>query len=292
MYKKTSFTAQGRRADIGVYRIDRLLPNKYSNAIGPFVFLDHGLPIEHKPGSPYKAPDGSGAHPHRGIATLTYVLEGKGEHYDSNGNHEFVSAGGAQWMKAGSGVIHDEVVNADTENGGLSTHILQFWINLPAKQKAESPEYLAIQGSEVPQEVLNHHSGWIKVIVGNYENLDSKIPNYSKQFLYHIYIEPGKIFSLETGNEDEYAVFLPLQNATVNMNEHQAGTLLGFDQAEGLIEIRNTSEDSGLDVIIFGGEKYTESIIATGPFVMNSQKEIARAYHDFHEGNYGKIVYD
>ena len=87
-----------------------MLPNKYADSLGPFVFLDHVLPAKHSPDEPFKVVNGRGAHPHRGIATLTYILNGEADHLDSKGHHAKVRSGGAQWMKAGNGIIHDEMV--------------------------------------------------------------------------------------------------------------------------------------------------------------------------------------
>ncbi|HTF31180.1 MAG TPA: pirin family protein [Flavitalea sp.] len=290
MKKKISFTARGQRADIGEYIINRILPNRYARAVGPFVFLDHALPIKHSPGESIKVANGTGAHPHRGIATLTYILNGEADHLDSRGNHAKVGSGGAQWMKAGNGIIHDEVVNVDPETNDLLTHAFQFWINLPAEQKAEAPEYLAIQASEIPQQKLPDKSGWIKVIVGKYEGLVSKIPNYSKQFLFHIHLVTDMQFSLNAEKGLEYAAFLPLQNAVINDTEFENGEFIEFDRLEGIIEIKSSSKDA-VDIILFGGEKYTEPIAAGGPFVMNTREEIAQAYSDFHNGKYGLIDY-
>jgi redox-sensitive bicupin YhaK (pirin superfamily) len=235
--------------------------------------------------------DGSGAHPHMGIATLTYILNGEAEHFDSSGHHAKVSSGGAQWMKAGNGVIHDEAVNVDSQTNDLLIHGFQFWINLPAKQKAEPPQYLPIQASEVPQQKLSGNRGWIKVIVGEYETLVSKIPNYSKQFLYHIHLAAGKQLSIDTENGLEYAAFLPMHNALINDTEFSKGDFIGFDKMEGTIEINNNSE-AAIDIILFGGEKYAEPIVFGGPFVMNSELEVSDAYRDFHAGKYGIINFD
>ena len=101
MKKKISFSAQGRRADIGNIPILRILPNRYAEAVGPFVFLDHLGPVRRLPGEP-SMQEGTGAHPHRGIATLTYILSGEGEHFDSRGNHAKDFSGGVQWMNAGN----------------------------------------------------------------------------------------------------------------------------------------------------------------------------------------------
>ncbi|MCW3093808.1 MAG: Pirin-like protein, partial [Ferruginibacter sp.] len=223
--------------------------------------------------------------------TLTYILNGEADHHDSKGHQEKVRSGGAQWMKAGNGIIHDEVLNVDPQTTDLLTHAFQFWINLPSKQKAGPPEYLPVQAGEVPQQMLPGKRGWIKVIVGKYENLASKIPNYSKQFLYHIHLEAGKQFSLSAEKGLEYAAFLPLQNAVINDTEFTKGEFIEFDRNEGTIEISNNSE-AGIDILIFGGEKYAEPIAAGGPFVMNTKTEIAEAYRDFHDGKYGDITYN
>jgi redox-sensitive bicupin YhaK (pirin superfamily) len=291
MTRNIRFTTKGQRAGIGEYIINRILPNRYVNAVGPFVFMDHVLPIQHSPGEPLKVVNGKGAHPHRGIATLTYILNGESEHFDSYGNHAKVSSGGVQWMKAGNGVIHDEVVNVDPETGDRRTHAFQFWINLPSRNKAEPPEYLPIQAREVSQQLLSHKRGWIRVIAGHYENLASKIPEYSKQLLCHIHLEKGVLFSLPTEKELEYAAFLPLQNAMINGTEFSKGIFIVFEDDEGTISLHNHSE-SEIDIILFGGEKYTEPIVAEGPFVMNTRAEIANAYRDFHAGKYGEIRYE
>lgn len=285
MKKQTSFSTKGQRADIGDLTIYRLLANRYTDAVGPFVFLDHIIPKVHS--SPINS--GTGGHPHRGIATLSYILEGEDEHFDSAGNHAKVYSGGVQWMKAGNGILHDETLNVDSQTGTNRTHAFQFWINLPSKIKAEKPEYLAIQSDEVPQKKLTNDSGWIKVIVGNYEGLNSKIPNYSEQFLYHIHLEAGKNFTISFEEKIEVAVFLPTKNAMLNDAEFETGDFIEFDRNAGEIVIENKLNEA-TDILLFGGERYTETIVAEGPFIMNSRIEIAEAYNDFYAGKYGEIL--
>jgi redox-sensitive bicupin YhaK (pirin superfamily) len=289
MKKKISLSTKGQRADIGDITIYRMVPNRYVNEVGPFVFLDHLAPTIHDANEPLMV-NGTGAHPHRGIATLTYVLKGEDEHFDSFGHHAKVTSGGIQWMKAGNGIIHDENINVDPQTGDRITHGLQFWINLPSKIKAEAPQYIAIQANEVPKKFFDDKKSWIKVIAGTYEELNSKIPNYSKQFVYHIHLEAGKEFSLTTEVGLEYAAFLPVNNALINEIEFSAGEFVEFDREGGAITIHNNAPDA-IDIILFGGEKYLEPIVAEGPFVMNSRREISQAYRDFYEGKYGEINY-
>jgi hypothetical protein len=284
MKKKTSFSTKGQRADIGGLPIYRILPNRYTDAVGPFVLLDHLIPRLNPP----VTNRGTGAHPHRGIATLSYVLEGEDEHFDSAGNYAKIHSGGIQWMKAGNGIIHDETIHADSTTGTNRIHGFQFWINLPSKHKAEKPEYLAIGHHEVPQKTLPNEGGWIKVVAGDYEDLHSKIPNYSAQFLYHIHLEPGKSFTIFMDEKVEVAAFLPIGDALLNDARFGAGEFVEFDRNAGEIAIENSLPEAA-DVLLFGGEPYTEPIVAEGPFVMNSRAEIAEAYRDFYAGKYGEI---
>lgn len=287
MKKKSSFSTQGQRADIGALVIQRLLPNRYADAVGPFVFLDHIVPATQTKINKR----GTGAHPHRGIATLTYVLNGEDEHFDSAGNYAMVHSGGVQWMNAGNGIIHDETLNYDSRTDSKQIHAFQFWINLPSAIKAQKPAYLAIEGNEVPYKVLAEKKGWIRVIVGSFEELSSPVPNYSEQFLYHIHLEPGATFTADFSGETEVAACLPLLPAVLNDEHFSAGDFIEFDRNEGSIELRNENPEA-CDFLLFGGEPYKEPIVAEGPFVMNSMPEIGNAYKDFHNGNYGKIDYE
>ena len=287
MKKKSSFSTKGQRADIGNLVIYRILANRYADAVGPFVFLDHIVPkiqtsINER---------GTGAHPHRGIATLSYILNGEDEHFDSSGNYAIVHSGGVQWMNAGNGIVHDETLNYDSRTDSKLIHAFQFWINLPSNKKAEKPAYLAIEGSEVPVKTLPDGRGWIKVIVGAFEDLSSAIPNYSEQFLYHIHLQPGASFTIDFAENLEVAAFLANVPALINDENFEAGDFIEFDRRAGEIELVNNQQEA-CDILLFGGEHYQEPIVAKGPFVMNSSQGIADAYKDFSAGKYGNIDYD
>ncbi len=204
MKKRISFSTKGTIADLGPLAITRLLPNRNADKVGPFVFLDYVAPAIKETISK----NGMGAHPHRGIATLTYMLQGKVQHVDSAGYTAEIRSGGVQWMKAGNGIIHDENINYDSQTYDKIVEGFQFWINLPAKNKTEKPAHMALQTEEIPKKEFINKSGWIKVIVGNYEELNSIIPNYSHQFLYHIHLEVGKQLSIDMDDKIEVAAFL------------------------------------------------------------------------------------
>ena len=284
MKKKTSFSTKGQRADIDLLRIHRILPNRYADKVGPFVFLDHIAPVSQNKINT----SGTGAHPHRGIATLTYVISGEVEHFDSRGNHRKVHSGGIQWMKAGNGIIHDEILNADSQTGKNTIHAFQFWINLPTRIKEEDPEYRAIQGNDVPQLVITPEGSLLKVIVGEYQGLRSAIPNYSEQFLYHLQIKSGDKINLQFDLNTEVAAFLPTSDAVLNDAHFKKGEFIEFDRMAGEIEMEGIAGEPA-EIILFGGAPYTDPMVAEGPFVMNDLSGITEAYKDFYAGKYGRI---
>jgi redox-sensitive bicupin YhaK (pirin superfamily) len=287
MKKKIRFGTQGRSTSVDEIKAQLMLPNKYVRAVGPFVLLAHVPFCKHSRNEPRKVVDGRCAHPHRGVATLTYILDGEVEHLDSLGNYAKVCSGGAHWMKAGKGIVHDEAINTDFKTKSLAC-VVQFWINLPAKHKCEDPNYLPLYENDIPKQTLNYNAGWIKILAGKYENVAAKIPCYSKQFLYHVHLEAGKQFSIVTESGLEYAAFLPKHSAVINATEFEEGEFIVFDSDGDTIEINNYSEITS-DFILFGGEPYTEPIISEGTFVMNTPHEITQAYNDYYDGKYGTI---
>lgn len=286
MKKQVLYHTRGHRADIGSLEIYRMLSNNYVDHVGHFVFLDYIPPMM----LTTRRLDPQAAHPHRGIATLTYSLHGELEHFDSRGNRGMVHSGGVQWMKAGNGIVHNEVPGPDRKTGGKLMHGFQFWINLPAKNKKEDPEYMALQSEELPLLPLEDHAGTLKLVLGEYKEHASKIPTFAEQFLYHVRIQPGKQFALQSKPGLEYAAFLPQHDLYLQDSIFHSGDLIGFDDQGGMIEIKNPLKVEA-EFLLFGGEKYTEPYYAYGPFVMNTREEIAQAHSDYQNGKYGEIVY-
>jgi redox-sensitive bicupin YhaK (pirin superfamily) len=246
-------------------------------------------PSEHPPKTP-QAPNGSFAHPHRGIATFTYLFSGSLEHYDSHGHHGIVDAGGAQWMKAGNGVIHDENPSPRFQREGGVMHALQFWINLPAKNKAEAPDYLALQAGDIPEVTLPGGTGVLRVVIGTYGGATSPVQTFSPQFLYHLRLAPGAAFTLDLNDGLEHAALVPGAAVAAGEGTYGGSELLLLGPETAPVAFTNRGAET-TDVILFGGEPYREPMVAQGPFVMNTQGEIATAYRDFFNGRYGKIQY-
>lgn len=289
MKKQILHTYGGKNAKVADILVNRLLPGSGVVSVGPFVFLDHIYPAMLPP-QPSASVSKKSTHPHRGIATFSYMLAGGLEHFDSQGNHGIIETGGAQWMKAGNGILHDEHRSPAFRQQGGMFHGMQFWINLPAKNKAEAPEYKAVSAAEIPETELPNEAGVLKVVIGMCGVEQSPVKTYTRQFLYHIRLNPKSGFTLPTKADLQYAAFIPAEEVKVNGVVTSNSELLIFTQDNNDIELYNPGINPA-NVIVFGGEPYTEPMVMEGPFVMNTRAEIAQAYADFHEGKYGIVNY-
>jgi hypothetical protein len=255
MKKSIGFITQGQRANIGEGIIQQILPNKYTEAIGPFVFLDHCLLPEHLPGRVLKRINKNPVQSPTGIATITYFMKDEGDKLWYNDHQRFGSRE-TNKINTGNNITHNVQLNNHCEERYPVTHALQFCVNLPNRQRLRSQVYLPIEENEIPKHLLSGNRGWMKLVVGEYENLACKIESYTKQFLYHFHLEPGKKISTTTVDGLLYAIFLPMHDAVINDMEFNKGDVIEFDKEKGTIEIFN-KDNVAIDIIIFGGEQCT-----------------------------------
>lgn len=274
---------------VGPFTIARALPNAAVQFVGPIMLLDHMPPKDIAPGE-IPDPDGSFAHPHRGIATFTYVLEGALTHADSSGGHGTITAGGVQWMKAGNGIVHDEMLPAELRTKGGTLHSFQFWINLPARNKAEPAEYRPVPARELPVVPLPGGRAHLKVLLGGYDGNASPIPTFAEEFIWHVRVEPMGSARVDLPARLRVAGFLPGHGAIVSGTEVAAHRSFILSGDGSKLEISNPSVDA-LDLLLFGGAAIAEPVAARGPFVMNTEAELTEAFREFRAGKYGRIVY-
>jgi len=258
------------------------LPTAELRHIDPFLFLNHhGHQVYPKGnnGLPF------GPHPHRGMETVTFILEGDIMHRDSGGHESVIESGGIQWMTAGRGLIHAEVSsNKFKENGG-ELEILQLWVNLPAKHKMVKPQYVGLQRNEITSFSLDSNNIDVQLIFGEWNGYEGSFKSLSPIFLSSITMKKGSGFTKVIPSEEN--VFFYIVRGSVEVNGHNITKrhLVEFSSEGGDILV-GASEDA---YIIFGHAKpFDEPIVAQGPFVMNSQKEIMEAYQDYQEGKFGK----
>jgi redox-sensitive bicupin YhaK (pirin superfamily) len=249
--------------------------------IDPFLFLNHHGPQVYgrdNDGLPF------GPHPHRGMETVTFILDGDIMHKDSGGHESIIKKGGIQWMTAGRGLIHAEVSSDEFMDKGGPLEILQLWINLPAKLKMTEPHYIGMQEDEIPMISLNKGKVRLQLISGEWENKNGAFESLSDVFLSTLYFDEGG--RLETTVPSEQTIFFYIVRGAVNVNGKRA-------EARQLVEFNNDGEELEIQaekdsVVLFGHAKpFNEPVVAQGPFVMNTMDEIREAYEDYRQGKFG-----
>ena len=244
--------------------------------LDPFLMLDHFSsddPDDYIAGFP--------DHPHRGFITFTYMLEGHMLHQDSMGNRGDLRAGGAQWMKAASGVIHSEM--PQQSNGMMRG--FQLWINLPAKEKMSEPGYQEFPAQVMP--VIETDDYRVKVLVGDYQGQQGPVkdPYTHVQYL-DVTVKAGKIFMHDLDERLQGFIYVFEGNARIgdtNLPQHSFAVL-----GDGsTLELNAGSNDARF--ILVAGLPLNEPIVQYGPFVMTTQEDIQQAFVDYREG---KLVRD
>ena len=242
--------------------------------LDPFLMLDH---FHNDDPSQYIA--GFPDHPHRGFITLTYMLDGHMLHQDSMGNRGDLRAGGIQWMKAASGVIHSEMPQ---QTGGLMRGF-QLWINLPAKEKMSDPEYQDFGPEKIP--VVEGGGRHVKVIGGEYQGARGPIRDPNTDIVYlDVALEPES--HLVHGVAADFSAFVYLFEGGATI----AGGELPFDSL-GVLDSGDTVEvragPAGARFILVAGRPLDEPIVQYGPFVMTTPEEIRQAFDDY---NHNRLV--
>jgi quercetin 2,3-dioxygenase len=269
--------------------LNRSFPNSYVSEFDPFLLLDEIGPMDIKPGKQKGFPD----HPHRGFETVTYLLEGKFEHKDSQGHAGTIGAGDIQWMTAGSGVIHSEMPEKEFSKNGGKLHGFQLWVNLPKKNKMMKPRYQEIPQSKISTGTNKDGNVTVKVIAGESLGAKAVIDTITPIMYLHFKLEPGA--SIVQSVSDEYNVFAYVTKGkgvfeqSNNSNKIiERGHLIIFakDGKEVYIQAAKDSKDP-FELLLIGGIPLRESIARYGPFVMNTQQEIYQAIEDYRSGRLG-----
>jgi len=215
-------------------------------------------------------------HPHRGFNTLTYMLDGRMQHRDSMGNEGDLRGGGAQWMKAASGVIHSEMPKQEQ---GLMRGF-QLWINLPASEKMSAPAYQEFSPEAIPQ--VDEAGTIVRVLLGQYSDTVGPINDHITDVQYmDVSLEPGNSFQHPLPQELDGFVYVFEGNAVSGDTKLPQHTFAVLGEGDSL-EISAT--DQPVRFIMVAGKPIGEPIVQYGPFVMNSTEEIHQAMNDYHAG--------
>jgi redox-sensitive bicupin YhaK (pirin superfamily) len=258
----------------------------------PFLLLDDfrsDNPAHYTKGFPW--------HPHRGIETITYVIDGHVEHGDSLGNSGVISSGDIQWMTAGSGIIHQEMPRGD-ENGRMGG--FQLWANLPATDKMTPPRYRDITHDQIPEVLLDNGTkiriicgqaygklGPVKDIFIDPSYLDIIIPA-ERVFRHPIqqghtlfaYVIKGQgLFGSQTMKNEESGQ--DIEASDMISNE----TLVLFSDGDQVVV---STKNDAVRFLLISGKPIREPVAWQGPIVMNTQEELQLAFEEYQKGTFIK----
>jgi redox-sensitive bicupin YhaK (pirin superfamily) len=282
--KKVALTFQGLPTTVGDgFEIRRPFPTRRFPETSPFILLDHAGPTEIPPSD---TPKGVDAHPHKGFETVTILLSGELEHRDSFGNQGYLKPGDVQWMTAGAGIVHEEKHGRDFSRQGGTLELLQLWVNLPAAHKNEPPGYQDIKAASIPNVPLPNDSGFVRVIAGSWQGHTGPARTFTPMQVLQGSIPADGTATFSVPEKDNTIVYLLDGNGTVNNEELAAGTAAFFQQSGTEIVLK---AQTPLRFLLLSGTPLGEPVVSYGPFVMNTQEEIAEAIQDFRAGKMGTL---
>lgn len=264
-------------------RVRRSIGSMSLRNLTPFLMLDH-----------FSGTEGAGFpdHPHRGQATVTYMLEGKGRHEDSAGHKGTIEKGGVQWMIAGRGIIHAEMPIYEKD---LPNPVgLQLWVDLPKQYKMVEPSYQELGPKEIPSAWPEGENGpvEVKIISGKSHGGESPVRPLGGCWYFHvIFHREGKMFQ---PLPSEWTSFIYIIKGEVIVNPSSSQTalpnaafhtlVLSNEKNETGVELKGSE---GTELILVSGEPLDQTVVQYGPFVMTSKQEVQDTLMDYQFGRNG-----
>lgn len=253
-----------------------------SNKFDPFLLFDHFAfndPIE----GPIR---GFPMHPHRGIETVTYMLEGSTHHRDSLGNAGLIGPGDVQWMTSGRGILHEEMPRRGPSG---AIYGFQLWVNLPAALKMTTPRYQEVSANTIPS--AEKDGATVRIVTGEVFGVKGPVTEIAASPLYiDVTLAPGAEFTQE----------MPLGHTAVAYvfeGEGMFGEMeTGSGEAEAVSAVKmvvfadgdhirvRAAENSPVRFMLMAGAPFKEPIVPYGPFVMNTVEEIQQTLADLRSG--------
>lgn len=262
-------------------KLTRLLERSLQRRLDPFLMLD-----AFGTDNPQDYISGFPNHPHRGFETITYMIAGRMRHRDSSGNEGLLENGDVQWMTTGSSIIHSEMPEQqDGRMGGF-----QLWLNLPSEDKMNKPWYRNIASAEIPEFITLEGGVTARVIAGESHGVVGAVQRKKTQPLY-----------LDLHFKEQGSFSQPLSanhNAFVYVYHGEAEIVGSTIPEKRMAILKNDTDTDGVvlhvsgpaKVLLIAGHPLNEPIAQYGPFVMNTNEEIAQAVDDFQAGRFNKPI--
>jgi redox-sensitive bicupin YhaK (pirin superfamily) len=260
-------------------RLNRSIGTQTLDYLDPFLLFDD-FTSKHR--HEYEA--GFPLHPHRGIETVTYILEGEVHHKDTIGNAGSIGAGDLQWMTAGRGIMHEEMPQVRPE--GITG--FQLWVNLPARLKMTEPRYQDIRSDHIP-EITHKNGATIRVIAGTVDEVKGPMIGIAAEPTYlDVFVPAHSAFTLpiDRGQTVFAYVFagaarIQQSNKSQQLISHPHLVIFGDGDS---VDVK--TEFHPVRFLLVAGKPLGEPIARYGPFVMNTKKEIEEALLELREGTF------
>lgn len=264
----------------GHFQVRRALPDRQKQMVGPFIFWDHMGPVELKDGKDMTVR----AHPHIGLATITYLFSGEILHRDSLGNEQSIRPGEVNWMTAGRGIVHSERAFSEPEPQVLEG--IQLWVALPKEKEKVEPAFFHCKNSDLPQ--MDQDQTQLTLIAGEGLQKKSPVPVFSDLFYFSGQTKAGGTFNYTLKSNQEAAIYVLEGDLIIEEKGYKPFDLIVFHKGAS-VEFSTTS---GCQFMFFGGEAFPEPRHIWWNFVSSSADAIEKAKSDWKAGRFASVIHE
>ncbi|XOV80299.1 MAG: pirin family protein [Aestuariibacter sp.] len=270
---------KGSEKDLGGFSVTRIIPHQQQKMVGPFVFVDHM--------GPATFPAGSGInvrpHPHIGLATISYLLEGSMLHRDSIGSIQEIVAGDVNWMTAGKGIVHSERETIEVRGSEHTLNGLQCWVALPPDKVNMEPDFQHIAKTDLPY--IHREKVLARLIAGDAFNYSSPVKTYSPMFYLDLITEAGA--EVERPFSDfETALYIISGRVRIGTQIFSAGQFVVLQEEQGIETLENSR------YFLLGGQKFETQPYLRWNFLAYSKEELKLAEDRWRSGGFPRIPGD
>ena len=263
--------------DLGEFTVRRALPDKRRQRVGPFIFFDHMGPADFPPGTGVNVR----AHPHIGLATITYLFAGEILHRDSLGNVQAIRPGEINWMTAGKGIVHSEKVSDELKASGQHLHGLQTWIALPLGREEIEPRFEHYPADVIPS--VDVGGATARVVIGTAYGVSSPVNTESDTLYVEANLEPGAALALP--DAEELGVYVVDGMIAINEEPVAAGVLAVLkNRSTGTVEAKSAAK-----IMLCGGASLEGDRLIWWNFVSSSRERMELAKRDWRNKRFPEV---
>ncbi len=256
----------------------RSIAPRPSNEYDPFLLFDHFAfndPLE----GPIR---GFPMHPHRGIETVTYMLDGATAHRDSLGNSGVIGPGDVQWMTSGRGILHEEMPRRSETNGVI--YGFQLWVNLPAAQKMGQPRYQEVNAETIP--TVKKDGATIRLVAGEIDGVRGPVTEIAASPLYmDVKLDPASRFAIPVPSGHTALAYVFEGSGRFGADGETVAAVRMVEFGDG-DQVEVQAEAEGVRFMLIAGAPFKEKIVPYGPFVMNTVEEIQQTLAELRNGTF------